>query len=162
MQLQGFGNLLADRAQGVERTQGVLHDKTDLRTAHPAPGTLVELAQVLPGEGQAAGLHLRMGTGKPGQGARGDALARARLTHQRQAFTLLHGETDALEYRRALAETHLQVADFNQRRRVLDNSGHRRLPSLRRSSSRPMAVIETTVRVMAKAGQATSHQALAR
>ncbi|MNE55462.1 hypothetical protein D3C80_1502970 [compost metagenome] len=83
VQLQRFGNLLAHRAQGVERAQRVLHDETDLRAAHPAPGALVELAQVLPGEGQAAGLHLRMGTGKPGQGARGDALARARLTHQR-------------------------------------------------------------------------------
>ena len=158
MQVQWFSDFLAHQPQGVEGAQGVLHDKADLCAAYFAPGAFIELAQVLPGKRQCAGLNLGTGAGEPGEGARGHAFARAGLAHQRQALAGMHLEAHALEGRgRVRAKAHIEVLHIDQRLCT-----HARFPSLRRNSSRPIALIETTVNVIARAGHATSHQALAK
>ena len=89
MQEQRLGNFLADRAQGVERPQCVLHHKAYLRATHLTPAAFIELAQIAPGKRQSPGLNDGVRTGQPRQGARGHAFARAGLAHQRQAFSRL-------------------------------------------------------------------------
>ncbi len=91
---QHLRDLGTDRAQRVQRHQRVLEHQPDPPAAHGPPLRLGERGQVLPGEKEPARAYGGIPAGEADEGARGDALTRAGLPHQRQAAARVQGERD--------------------------------------------------------------------
>ncbi|MET4314761.1 hypothetical protein ABIC01_007786 [Bradyrhizobium sp. RT4b] len=81
-----LGNLLADRAQGIERDQSILHDEPGHGPAQLAPVGFAEAASVASLDLEPVRGGLRTVAGEIEQASRGDALARAGFTDQGNAF----------------------------------------------------------------------------
>ena len=75
--LNDLGNLLADRAQGIERDQGILHDEPGHGPAQLAPVGFAEAASVTSLDLEPVRGGPRTVAGEIEQASRGDALARA-------------------------------------------------------------------------------------
>ena len=115
MRPHDLGDLLADGAQRVERTQGVLQDEPDVTAAELAPagfGQRTHVAAVDPELGRG---DLRPRTGQADQRPGGHGLARAGLTDQRDRLAGLDRQVDAADgvhLAAASLEPDLQVADL--------------------------------------------------
>jgi hypothetical protein len=97
VQGERVADLAADRPQGVQRDERVLRDEADGAAAQPAQAPSGQREHVLPGDGQLGGGHPRTLPSEADDAAGGDALARTRLTDDRDALAGRHLEADAVD-----------------------------------------------------------------
>ncbi len=96
MQAQSFGNLLADRKDGIERSHWVLKDHRDVVAAHVAHRGIRQFQQVAVIKENFTRYDLSRRRDQTHDRKRGHRLAAAALSDQAEQFTTVEIEADAI------------------------------------------------------------------
>ena len=101
VQAEAVGDLAPDRAQRVQRAQGLLADVADPRSRAPAPPPVGERPDVEAGDRERVGADGGAGRGQAEHGSRGDGLAGAGRADQGDALAGVDAQVDVVHDRRA-------------------------------------------------------------